>query len=539
VLFAPALRAQGTGLVPPTDLVYADIERLSELGVLDSIIIGQRPYSRREIARIARVAHERLDSDRGVARAQFSDEVGALANAILRRVDRFADAEGDVGMSEAPLAPLDGASLTFLSTDADRRGFSAGTAKPIEATIDPLAQRRLGTPAVRGQTAALELSQRVEPVGWLALQARERFEYRHPEDTSLSRGHAELLLGSARARFRNLALTVGRQEFAWSQGAGDGLFLASDAPALDQISIAGDHPFVLPSVLRYLGPTQATLILADLGQSVSRSHSKLLTYKVSVQPATGLELGGTFMNHYGGEGGRKSTIGDHIIDFLPFIDIFRHHNYTDTTRTLDVDSDKLLGVDGRLRLPVLGGILLTGELLIDDFDVHRIPKLLTGYGSQTFAVVLPQIFTPAVSMKLSAKHMGIVTYTHSVLADGITTRGRLLGEELGPDAKGYSAQLRWMPSSGARLELEGRSAIYSNAVYRSFYSDSAHRRYVVQKVSSIPDELRDLVIASLILQTDDGVALTMRAGAERTRNADFQGGRRKDYVAEIGLRIGQ
>ena len=182
--------------------------------------------------------------------------------------------------------------------------------------------------------------------------------------------------------------------------------------------------------------------------------------------------------------------------------------------------------------------MLTGELLIDDFDVHRIPKLLTGYGSQTVAVIFPQIFTPEVSMKLSAKHMGTITYSHAFLSDGITTRGRLLGQELGPDAKSYSAQLRWAPSSGTRLELEGRSAIYSNAVYASFYSDLANTRFVVQKVSHLPDELRDLVIGSLILQTDDAVALTMRAGAERTRNANFEGGRRRDYVAQVALRIG-
>ena len=56
------------------------------------------------------------------------------------------------------------------------------------------------------------------------------------------------------------------------------------------------------------------------------------------------------MNHYGGEGGRPSSFGNRLIDFLPFIDIFRRHNYTDSTRTLDVDSDKVLGLDGRLQI---------------------------------------------------------------------------------------------------------------------------------------------------------------------------------------------
>ena len=62
---------------------------------------------------------------------------------------------------------------------------------------------------------------------------------------------------------------------------------------------------------------------------------------------------------------------------------------------------------------------------------------------------------------------------------------------------------------------------------------------MVQKVAKNPDELRDLLFATLILQADDGIAITMRAGGERTRNASFLGGRRRDYVAEIALRINQ
>jgi hypothetical protein len=538
LLLAPAVRAQGTAVVPPSDLVYADIDRLSELGMLDSVIMGQRPYSRREIARIARVARDRLDGG-GRGRIRFSEERSALAGEILRRLDRFSAGADDETFDNPVVSVVDAASLWYNGTDTQRRGFPAPLTSGTEATIDPLAFRRLGEFAIPGDVAAMELSHRIEPFGWLAFQARERFEYRWPTDTTLSDRNGELLLASMRARFRNVALTIGRQQFAWSQGAGDGLFLNSDAPALDQISLAAEHPFVLPSVLRYIGPVQATVILADLGPSVVRSHSKLLTYKVSVQPTSSFELGGTFMNHYGGSGGRESSLGDRIIDFLPFIDVFRKHNYRDTTRALDVDSDKLLGADGRLWLPILGGLTVTGELLIDDFDVNRIPKLLTGYGSQSVGIIIPQIGTPALSMKLSAKHMGILTYTHLELRDGITTRGRLLGDELGPDAKSFSAQVRYQPSSGARFEVEGRSAIYSNAVYRSFYPDPGGPRFVVEKVSHTDDELRDIVIASLILQNDDGIALTIRGGGERTRNVNFQGGRRRDYVAQVGLRLGQ
>ena len=53
------MHAQGTATLPPSDLAYADIDRLSELGFLDSVVIGQRPYSRREMGRIIRAARER------------------------------------------------------------------------------------------------------------------------------------------------------------------------------------------------------------------------------------------------------------------------------------------------------------------------------------------------------------------------------------------------------------------------------------------------------------------------------------------------
>src|SRR5439155_507390 len=86
---------------------------------------------------------------------------------------------------------------------------------------------------------------------------------------------------------------------------------------------------------------------------------------------------------------------------------------------LDVDSDKLLGMDARLRLDRLGGITLLGEFLIDDFDVHRLRYFFTEEGSQTFAVIVPALGTPLFSARLTAKHMGPITYTHAAL----TVRG--------------------------------------------------------------------------------------------------------------------
>jgi hypothetical protein len=516
-------RAQEAAVVPLSDPAYLDVDRLAALGALDSVIVGQRPYSRREMARIVRVA---------VARERATRAPGLAVAPLRRLAARFGD-EPARPLDDAPPFFIEGAALAASSTDAPRRGFSGSITRSLEANIGPLVERRLGVQVVRGQTAALEFSHELSPTPWLSFNAAERLEARAPTDPGAS-WNAELLLGGARLRYRNAVLQVGREQVAWAQHRGDGLFLASDGPALDLVSLSGDAPFRMPGLLGRLGPTQATLVVAALGRSEVRSESKLLAYKVSVQPRRSLELGATFMNHYGGRGGRASGLGTRIVDFLPFVDIFRGHNYTDTTRTLDVDSDKLLGIDGRWRAAGLGGLVLTTELLIDDFDVHRIPTLFTWDGAQTFGAELPSIAGSRLSARVSAKHTGVRTYAHGSLSNGITTRGRLLGDELGPDAKSFGGEIGWHPDRGMRGTVEVVSAIMSRADYAT---DERGSYFVIRRVGPATNELRDRVVASAISELRPGWMLTWRVGAERVRNADFTTAVRRDYAADVTLRF--
>src|SRR5437899_2500229 len=52
-LFLPAvLAAQATVTVPLQDPVYRDLDRLFNAGLVKTMLVGQRPYTRREVARI-------------------------------------------------------------------------------------------------------------------------------------------------------------------------------------------------------------------------------------------------------------------------------------------------------------------------------------------------------------------------------------------------------------------------------------------------------------------------------------------------------
>src|SRR5437764_8685906 len=58
----PALGpAQATPLVPPGERVYRDIDRLAAAGLIETLIIGARPFSEREVARLLNEALRNLD----------------------------------------------------------------------------------------------------------------------------------------------------------------------------------------------------------------------------------------------------------------------------------------------------------------------------------------------------------------------------------------------------------------------------------------------------------------------------------------------
>jgi hypothetical protein len=130
--------------------------------------------------------------------------------------------------------------------------------------------------------------------------------------------------------------------------------------------------------------------------------------------------------------------------------------------------------------------------------------------------------------------MGVRTYTHGPLSNGITTHGLLLGDELGPDAKAFGATLMWHGQQGARLALDGRTELYSRSDY---VIEDELTRFDPHRVGSVTNELRDRVVASLDWPYRGGLTVLSRVGAERIRNADFGSGRRHSYRLDVALRL--
>ena len=520
-----AVGAQGTTTVPLGDPTYRDIDRLIDAGLVGAVIVGQRPYSRRLVQELAESARQRLDAGQAHGAGQ------ALARAAIRRILAREGTDSSTpttsGLRWSPGAALRAEALV---SDAPSRAVPSNGLGTVEADLNTLTDRRFGRRYVTGANLALESDRWVELPGSLSLQVIPRLHLARTNGSGESSASIELLTGSVRAVRGNASLSVGREYTEWSPSEGGGLLFSRNAPPLNMVRIASDRPAVLPGVLGRLGATSATLQVAELGQSVNNSHSLLVSYKASVSPAPGLELGGMFENHFGGSGAKHFSPLDRFIDFVPFIDVFRRH-----PNATDVESDKLLGIDARLRIPQLANVTVFSEVQLEDFDFHRLGSIFHQDAAYNSGVIIPAL-TPSVSAQLTYHTAGIRFYQHHLITNGIASRRLLLGDDLGRDASGTDILVHWEHPSGASISANGAVERRRSDTYEGTDSTTG---FVFRELAKGPVEWRRRAMLVAGWQpSEEHYALLIGAGAEQAANVGFVAAPRELHgVATVALTI--
>ncbi len=494
MLAATSALAQGSVSVAPSEPAYRDVDRLVADGLVDGVIVGQRPYSRNEFVRIARAAQRAL-AGRG------DDARSAASRLAVRRL---------LGAFDSTTArPLDQIRLGVLHSGEPARAILPNGLGGTEADITPLTDGRQGRRFIPGTTLALETDSWARIGSSLTLDVRPRLSAARATGGGTS-ARGEILSASARLVRRNVALTAGREYSYWGNAPAGGLLFSDNAPALDLVRVASEHPFLLPWIARRLGPAAAALQIADLGPSVQSSHSRLVSYKLSVQPAPSLEIGATFANNFGGAGAKGTGLKERLFDLMPFVDIFRHH--ADST---DVVSDKLLGMDARWRAGALGGATLFSELMLEDFDVHRLRSVFTEDAAWIVGASVPALFLPSLSAQVSWHATGIRFYEHHLVQNGIASRRFLLGDDLGRDANGVYVSARLEPRSGLALTLDGATELRRDDRYEGAYVKPGAQQLVFTRTAVGTHERRHRLVLGAELRSPDGRGgVMLRAGGE-------------------------
>ncbi len=497
----------------PLDAVHRNLDRLAAWGLIDTVLIGQRPYSRAQAARLT------VRAVRGRSRLGDQSPVAPAADRALARLkDRLAPELARLGVTteRAGDAPLLGeARLDATWTDSPPRDVPSNQVGTSAARINPLHAYELGRFLGEGTTLGLEIEIARSLGGWIAGTVRPRAQLAVPPEggseatVELQAGHARLLLGNA-------AITLGRDHVVWGQAPRGGLVLSPNPGSLLLLSLTTEHPVVLPGPFAWFGPSRYQLFLADLGTEAQRyAHSKLFGWRLSFLPHRRLEMGVQFLVESGGDGAPEASLGERILDHLFFPDLFTKREF--------LFSNKVAGLDVRLRVPEAHGLEVWVELAIDDIDVRRFRSMLWEDGSWNVGVRFARV-DPAgtLGLRIEAQHIGIRMYEHGDFTSGLTVERQLIGSALGPDANGVTLGVDWEADARNDLFLEGSVERRSNDPYELIVGTP----FYFARLGIRPKELRWRVRAAWEHRPESGElwSLRLEGGYEYAKHFAFSRG---------------
>jgi hypothetical protein len=384
--------------------------------------------------------------------------------------------------------------------------------------VNPLAANRLGEPLPRGHSQVSFIEGEL-PVGRMvtAVFTPRGAIYGDSFDNpnKFAGGIDQLYL---RALFGNVAVTAGRDYVFFGQGLTAGITNSLNPGGFDMVRVSSESPFVLPWILRLLGPVSATAFVADLGADQQFPHTHLINYKLSARPWSALELGVTVTDQQGGQGAPGGTFADKIEDLFPILDATLLH------RTL-IFSNKFSGIDARLRIPHARGLELYMDGALDDFDLRRFRSSITEDAGYIWGATY-DCFVDCGALKMTGEYhvTGVRYYTHGIFKSGYTLHRQFIGDQLGPRGKAmYLSTTLDRVKQAFTLDLahEIRSGDKYGAT--STTSNDSDFRFVLYEHHPAERRWRS-VLTARFGEPDRWMNYLFSAGVERVQHFDFQPG---------------
>jgi hypothetical protein len=441
-----ALRAQPAATVPASSGVYDRLESISAYYPARGVFLGERSLSRREIERVVALLDRRLTADsadsprRRWARRELEAVTDALTSRRGRMTGRYGEAgilwRGDMFSSRTPPLRITPNSLGLIDAVSHPYSYARHGWPAIEGTIASIAPTAYWSQGSSFAAVVQPLAS-LTPVkegGWTS----ERLIHR----------------GFLRGVFHNAALQVGPDERKWGQSPNGSMFISGNAAPLPAVSLGTDTAITLPWWFRAAGPFRVTAILADLGASQDPPHARLAAWQASIQPWSRFELGVAVAVQTGGNGGPPASFLERLVDLFPVIDALAPQH-----ADLQI-SNKLAGGNLRLRLPELSGLDVYYELQIDDFDGRRLRSSFVDDAGHLLGVRLPLVVNEhQVVTRAEVHQTSLRQYEHAQFRSGYTYRERLIGNPLGPHARGgyLAIGYRWTPLTGVELAAADES----------------------------------------------------------------------------------
>src|SRR5579871_215640 len=264
----PRYPARGSTYVPIEHWAYAVVDRLAAWGWVQSQIVGLRPWTRSEFARLTVEAGERLSEEDAPAQArqlydvltaEFGFEIALLSGSGGREITLEALYVRALPVSGTPLRDGYHFGQTIINDYGRPWGeganLSAGAA--VRASAGPLAGY------ARGEYQRAPSS----PALWLPAREAIAWEDGTPVTPALAAaGISRLwpLEAYVALNVSNFQLSFGRQALWWGPARGSSMLFSNNAAPFPMLRLTRTLPLKLPSLFSWMGPMRGEFFVGHL-----------------------------------------------------------------------------------------------------------------------------------------------------------------------------------------------------------------------------------------------------------------------------------
>ena len=467
-------RNMGSPSVPLDSWVYSAFERLAALRAINSQIMGLKPWTRMECARLTEEAGETLQEAQVLNLAEASRIQTRLAREFAYEMALLGGGHNLTANLESVYVraiSISGPALTdgyhFGQTiyyDFGRpfeRGTSGEAGASFRAAAGPLAlyvraeyQHAPSAPAFSSQ--AIQAISIADSVPASRVQAGPFA----PVD------RLQLLDAYVGVNLDNWQLTLGKQSLSWTPGPGGSMLWSDNAEPVNMARLVNSEPVVLPSLLRYFGPVRVDQFFGRLQGHPYVPRPFEYGQKISMKPLPFLELGFARTVTIGGRGSGQPLTS--LILMQSFLGL--HNNQRDS-----VPGDTHAEMDWAFYVPwVRNYIVLYGDAYADDdiLPIKNPPK--NPWHPGVYITRFPKL--PKLDLHVEAvsteqpgasfnagyaggpANRGQFNYWNSSYPDGYTNGGNLIGNSVGWDGKAIEGWLTYWLSPSNSLQ-----AYYKNS----------------------------------------------------------------------------
>ena len=443
----------GSPFVPLDSWVYPAFERLAAFGYVRSAILGLKPWTRIECARLTEEAGEAL-RDNPTLNQQAMGLQERLAGEFAYELHLLGGGHNltaNVESIYARTVSIGGPALTdsyhfgqTISYDFGRpfeRGTNGQAGGSFSAAAGPLTmyvraeyQHAPATPALSNAVLGVIASRDDVPLAEV------------PTGTASTINRAQLLDAYAAVNSGNWQLAVGRQSISWAPGP-DSMMWSDNAPPVDMVRVVNPEPFYLPGLLRHVGPVRIDNFFGRLGAypPVVTPFAYGYTYvsrpfvygqKINVKLFPFLELGFGRRTMLGGEGGNPLTARDFLRSYFGLTD----------PRLGSVPGDTESEMDWVFNIPkVRNYLVLYGDAYAEDDFLPIQNPARNPWHPGLFITRIPSlpkldfhiegVSTEQPGTFLSNTNRGQFNYWNENYHEGNTNDGFLLGNTVGRDGR--------------------------------------------------------------------------------------------------------